>query len=374
MAPMRVVIVGAGVVGAACAHVLRGRGADVTVVDPLPPAGGTSGASFAWVNASASLGQADFGLHVLGMAAHRALAADRPEQSWFYPVGHLLVAGSAAGATHLARAANACRVLGYAVERLDAAAVRALQPGIGTTTADAPALWFTDEAWVDTVALVTALAGPVRVGTVVDVRTTNGRVAGVTLGDGAYLAADAVVNAAGPSAGRIAAMVGSPLQLVPAPGLVVRLDVDGAPVARILHIGGTGVRPDGPGRVLVHHPPTDADVAAGEQVGLDDPRVQRVIAAGITAIPALADARATGARVGNRPMPVDAMPSIGPVDGVDGYFEAVMHGAVTLAPAVAELLADAVVDGHLRPELAAFDPYRRQSRDGASVPPGSIVP
>ncbi len=47
----KVVVIGAGLLGSSVADELAGRGADVTVLDAGRPGSGTSGSSFAWVNA-----------------------------------------------------------------------------------------------------------------------------------------------------------------------------------------------------------------------------------------------------------------------------------------------------------------------------------
>ena len=50
--PARVLIVGAGIIGASIAHHLARRGAAVTLIDRSGPAAEASGASFGWINAS----------------------------------------------------------------------------------------------------------------------------------------------------------------------------------------------------------------------------------------------------------------------------------------------------------------------------------
>jgi glycine/D-amino acid oxidase-like deaminating enzyme len=57
-------------------------------------------------------------------------------------------------------------------------------------------------------------------------------------------------------------------------------------------------------------------------------------------------------------MPVDGLPVIGPVPGVDGAYLAVMHSGVTLAPAVAHLVASEIVNGVQADELAGLRPHR----------------
>jgi glycine/D-amino acid oxidase-like deaminating enzyme len=56
-------------------------------------------------------------------------------------------------------------------------------------------------------------------------------------------------------------------------------------------------------------------------------------------------------RVGSRPMPADGEPIIGPVAEVPGLYLAVMHSAVTLAPAVGRLVARELVGGTVEPAL-----------------------
>ena len=48
----RIVVVGAGIVGASIAYHLSRRGAAVTVLDRGQPAGGATEKSFAWINAT----------------------------------------------------------------------------------------------------------------------------------------------------------------------------------------------------------------------------------------------------------------------------------------------------------------------------------
>jgi glycine/D-amino acid oxidase-like deaminating enzyme len=51
-------------------------------------------------------------------------------------------------------------------------------------------------------------------------------------------------------------------------------------------------------------------------------------------------------------MPADGEPIVSPVAGVPGLYLAVMHAAVTLAPAVGRLIARELVNGTVEPALA----------------------
>jgi D-amino-acid dehydrogenase len=64
---------------------------------------------------------------------------------------------------------------------------------------------------------------------------------------------------------------------------------------------------------------------------------------------------------GLRPATPDGLPLIGALPGLEGVYLATGHGmlGVTLAPATAALLAPLVLEGRAAPELAPFDPARR---------------
>ncbi len=75
-------------------------------------------------------------------------------------------------------------------------------------------------------------------------------------------------------------------------------------------------------------------------------------------VPALAAARPIAALVGVRPIPADGLPCVGAVPGIPGYFEAVTHSGVTLAPLIARSLADEMLGEPGNPLLAPFRPDR----------------
>src|SRR3979411_50095 len=84
-----VVIIGAGIYGAAVASSRARRGARVTVVDAGAPAGGTSGATFSWLNSCGKQPRTYHDLKVAGRKAHRKLAAEVPHSDWYHEGGSL---------------------------------------------------------------------------------------------------------------------------------------------------------------------------------------------------------------------------------------------------------------------------------------------
>jgi glycine/D-amino acid oxidase-like deaminating enzyme len=79
---------------------------------------------------------------------------------------------------------------------------------------------------------------------------------------------------------------------------------------------------------------------------------ERTLAAVRSTFRGAANVELLRSRVGVRPMPVDGEPIVGPVAEVPGLYLAVMHSAVTLAPAVGRLVAQELVDGTVEPALA----------------------
>jgi glycine/D-amino acid oxidase-like deaminating enzyme len=70
------------------------------------------------------------------------------------------------------------------------------------------------------------------------------------------------------------------------------------------------------------------------------------------------DIRLGDVRIGVRPMPVDGLPIIGALPGHPGGYIAVMHSAITLAPAAGRLVADELIDAIELEELQGVRPNR----------------
>src|ERR1700734_1694742 len=74
MAANRIVVVGAGIIGASIAYHLVKRGATVVIVDAVRPGAGATEKSFGWINATFSKRpRAYFDLNQLGLAGWRRL-------------------------------------------------------------------------------------------------------------------------------------------------------------------------------------------------------------------------------------------------------------------------------------------------------------
>ena len=75
-------------------------------------------------------------------------------------------------------------------------------------------------------------------------------------------------------------------------------------------------------------------------------------------LPALEGAKAAPVPVGYRPMPLDGYPVVGFSEEVTNAYVALTHSGVTLAPLIADLAANEIIDGAQVEMLADYRPGR----------------
>jgi sarcosine oxidase, subunit beta len=187
------------------------------------------------------------------------------------------------------------------------------------------------------------------------------RVKGVTTSAGA-IASPLVINAAGPSAARVARLAGAEIPVQP----------------RRRHIFFTEPFPAIPGPV-----PLTTDVTSGfyfrkemeqvllspgdvEDIGedfdvpMDWGKVEDAVQKAIQRVPILGDARIAGGWAGLRPLTPDDHAIIGWTPGVEGFFVAVGFGGHGFqhSPATGRYVAEWLLDGKPSLDLSLFDPGR----------------
>ena len=368
-----VAVIGAGIVGACIAARLAEKNTPVLLLDTGEPGHGTSNASYAWVNANQKLPRAYFDLSVAAMAEYQRLAWQHAPATWYHRDGNLVWFADPGQAADLAERVARLQAWGYAAELIPVSqAIADLEPALagGDTRPGAQIAWFPEEAWVDTLAmterLVAAarhaggrvLTGPDR--EVVTISRDGGRVTTITLRGGQTLPVRAVVNAAGAAGTAVAAMVGRKLPMQDSPGMIVRATLpDGVEtLTRLNDREVIAMRPDGPGRVLIALDAESVSEIAGLPPGplsISHPLVGRMLALAADAAPVLAAAQPVAAVIAPRPIPADGYPSVGGVPEIPGYFEAITHSGVTLAPLIGRVLAAGILG---QPPDPLFAPYR----------------
>src|SRR5215210_1013617 len=126
-----VIVIGAGSLGANVAYRLAERGARVTVLDAGAPGAGTSGSSFAWLNAFRKTPRVYHDLNVASMAEHAMLADDLPDlvgrAGWYHGSGGLHWAEDPTDQADLRANAERLESWGYPVEVISPEAAMTLE-------------------------------------------------------------------------------------------------------------------------------------------------------------------------------------------------------------------------------------------------------
>ncbi|HET9256177.1 MAG TPA: FAD-dependent oxidoreductase, partial [Pseudonocardiaceae bacterium] len=267
---LNVVVVGAGVIGAAVAADLAREGCGVTVLESGQPAAGTSSATFAWTNAGGKQPPSYFDLNVEGMRAHRRFASSVASCDWYHESGNL--EWTAGADAHQEQERKVTRLLewGYQARWLDPKDVRSLEPDMAPEAIGSRVAYFPDEGWVVPARLVSALLSMARASgaqvrphsAAVGVSMTGERIDGVHTSDGETIRTDAVVNCAGPGAGKIAALASVDLPMRNTAGLLAYTAATAVTVRRVIHAPQIHLRPDGGGRLVLHDITADTAVPA----------------------------------------------------------------------------------------------------------------
>lgn len=355
----RVLIVGAGIIGAAIAERLASSGNDVVVVDASAPGGGATGASFGWINASFYADPTHFRLRAEGIAAWHRLSER-------LGLRDLTWGGAICWDGDLDAQSEALTALGYEVEELDRSALTALEPALR----DPPtrALRFGLEGAAEPRAVTEALlaaatAAGARLVLGQRVRSLlqdEARVVGLETEAGLILA-DHVILAAGTDVPALLAPLGLALPMRDSPGDMLVTEPVPPCLSHVLVTPEREIRQDAQGRFWLPSTPGHQavtgqrepfNIAALEHESLD-------VLTSVLDIPTPGVARLLRA---GRPVPEDGLPVMG-ASGVEGLSLAVMHSGVTLAALVGELMAE-VWSGETPPLLAPYSLKRFQGGSG----------
>ncbi|MFJ7088202.1 NAD(P)/FAD-dependent oxidoreductase [Streptomyces griseus] len=353
---MKVVVVGAGIVGAACAFHAVAAGLDVTVLDRGPVGAGTTSRGEGNILLSDKEPGPELELARLSRELWGEVAAELgPESVEFETKGGLVVASTP-----------------EALTALHAFAARQAESGVRTEPVERPGdlepyiapglpggVHYPQDAQVQPVlAAAGLLRAAVRRGArthtgeaVAAVTGTGGRITGVRTADGSVLAADAVVNAAGTWGGEVGRRLGTPVEILPRRGFVlvteplppmIRRKVYSADYVANVASSDAGletscvVEGTRAGTILIG--------ASRERVGFDtamNPAVVTALAAQACRLfPFLRGVHLIRAYRGFRPYCPDHLPVVGPDPRVPGVVHACGHegAGIGLAPATGALV------------------------------------
>ncbi|MCX5232401.1 FAD-dependent oxidoreductase [Streptomyces sp. NPDC006553] len=371
-----VIVIGAGVVGAACAHYAALAGLSVTVVDRGYVAGGTTGAGEGNLLVSDKEPGPELELALLSTTLWTELADRLPPAVEYEAKGGLVVASGETGLRALREFAARQEKAGVVAHEVPGDRLHDLEPHL------APGLTggfhYPQDAQVmpahAAAQLLRAAGDRVRLALGEEVTGlltgAGGAVRGVRTAT-RELHAPYVVNAAGTWGGALADLAGVHLPVLPRRGFVlvteplpriVRHKVYAADYVADVASGSAALQtsavvegtPAGP--VLIG--------ASRERVGFDrtlSTEVLRRLAGGATALfPVLGTVRAIRTYLGFRPYLPDHLPAIGPDPRVPGLLHACGHegAGIGLAPVTGQIVAACMTGAEPPLDLHPFRPER----------------
>lgn len=342
---MKIVVIGAGVIGVTIATRLAQRGADVTLVDQGAPGTGTSSTSYAWVNANGKEPPAYYELNLAGLKAHTE-QSPRDDSGWLGLGGHVEMAVDDHHRENLAARIDRLRSRGYGVEEITAQKASRLLPDIQIPEGVQLIAHYTREAYAypakylaEMLAQAREAAVVLRTGVEVVGLREAGRCVEVGLADGSTLSADKVVSAVGRWTRSLAALADAdvPVREFAEPGDIVvgyLAVTNPLPVSlsRLITSPWLNVRPAGGGRLMLQALDLDS-TADPRKVPATDSELARTLLQRLRSLLRNTEgARIEEIMVGQRVMPEDGRSIVGPVPNAPWLYVVATHSGVTLAP------------------------------------------
>lgn len=349
----KILVIGAGIIGANIAYALQRSGAEVTVVD----SGGASAtqSSFGWINASFFLDHDHFQLRSASIAAYRDLSQ---ELSLLVNWSGCLCFENAGDAFD--QQANALRDIGYAFEEIDAQAFSKLVPALAPPPERC--LVFAQEAAAESGALAAALlsaaiaqgARALRGVRVEGFVLRGDRIVGVRT-SGGELYADQVISAVGVGTQALMASLDVTVPMLTRPAVMLRTRPVPPITQHVLvtEIGEVRQLPDGALMMpaAVSHQRDASEVLSGSVQEVTDQALGRL--QGLFPDVPLSLAEIS---LAHRPVPADERPVVGPV--MAGLYVTCMHSGITLGALVGRDVATEVLRGPSNETAKRFAPYR----------------
>lgn len=383
-----VIVIGAGIIGAACAYYLARRGLRVTVVDAHQPGTGTSGACSGYCSVSSKKPGLMMELARESKALYLAL-----EEQWGRDIhlkrgGGLILAENEAELRFVEERVEVVRSTGVEMRLLDHGELHALEPQVSDHVLGAAfsPSEFTVNPYMANQAFMEAaveqgarlLTGEEVTGFVIE----GGALRGVRTARDTLHAPTAVI-AAGVWSTALGDLAGIRLPVVPRRGEIVVTEKTRPPTQLPLMAAGYLLAKANPEQAersadplvrmghgfMMETLPTGQLLIGSTRmfVGFDRSTTaegQHTLAAqAMRRVPAVADIHILRGYAGLRPYVPDKLPIVGPVGAVPGLLVATGHegDGITLAPVTGLHVAELITEGHASMDIGALSPDRFQA-------------
>ncbi|MBZ6130552.1 NAD(P)/FAD-dependent oxidoreductase [Streptomyces olivaceus] len=369
-----VVVVGAGMVGAACALYADREGLDVVVVDRGQVAGGTTGAGEGNLLVSDKEPGPELELALLSAGLWTGLAEELGRETEYEPKGGVVVAETPEALAGLETFAAGQRAAGVSALGVTADRLHDLEPRLAPGLAGA--VHYPQDAQVmpalAAAHLLRASGARLRTGRTVTgvLRGPGGAVRGVRTYRG-DVHAPAVVNAAGPWGGEVAALADVHLPVLPRRGYVLVTEPLPPRIRHKVYAADYVADVASDSAALQTSPVVEGTAAGPVLIGASRERVGfdrsvslpalRALAAGATRLfPFLARVRALRTYAGFRPYLPDHLPAIGADPRAPGLFHACGHegAGIGLSTGTGHLIAGLLTGAAPALDLTPFRPDR----------------
>jgi len=360
-----VAVIGLGIVGASAVYAAAWAGARVLALDAGVPGGGTSGASFAWLNAVRKEPEAYHRLNAAGMTAHRELSRQLGGDAGYHDGGSLEWADGADEERELRERVRRLASRGYPAEWITRERATGLERGLAIPDHVREVAFYAADAWLDAPRLIgrlLAAAGArgadIREGAPVRSLRSRGSRVEAAVGDDGEMVAQSFLVCVGPATQAFLDPLPVVIPVGRVPGFLAVTSRPAQPLQRVVHAPGIHLRPDAGGGLLLGAEDVDSlaanagpPAALGEAAALLLERAARVFA------PARR-VKVVEHRLGVRPMPADHHTIAGRIPGFTNAWMIATHSGVTLGPLLGRLLADEIVRGVPSSVLVPFRPER----------------
>ena len=375
---LRVVVAGAGIVGASIAYHLAKAGVSVTVIDKLGPATHASRGTFAWINATwAKQPRHYHSLSQDGVANWRDL-----QQLLGLPVrwgGSLEWFDNDERQELLAAQIAEQAEWGEPARMVNTSEIAELEPGLNIDPGVSAAYSPNDGAVDPVIATQRLLGAAERFGATVSfpceltgTSMSQGRLTSVETSIGA-IKADRLVLATGAAPGLPGGIAGIDIPQRSTPGIIALTRPVPRLVNRVIAAPGVHMHQRDDGRIVFGEqdgaPGNEAHALRLEGRPNDFPAEiiarqhgDRILEIATRFVPNVADAEIEAAYIGWRPLPIDGHPVLGVSPARRDIYIAIMHSGVSLAPIVGQLVARELIEDVAIERLERYRPTRTFAR------------